>query len=163
MRAVMPMVGGENAERHHAALVARGVWEAIWPEFEQLIVATRSALASHFRDTVLAARRLEGDGEREIGELLIGRSHLRVECPLRCTPPTPEETELGELFGASTPLIRIFVLRSEETGSVLESTLVADPARGVWISTEPALGPASLRDLDSLETFFWSLISDRRD
>jgi len=160
----MPMVGAADAERHLAALVARRVWDAVWPEFEQLIVATRSALASHFRDTVLAARRLEGDGDREIGELVIGRSHLRVECPLRCTPPTPEETELSEFFGATTPLIRIFVLRGEETGfGVLESTLVADPARGIWITTEPALGPASLGDLGSLETFFWSLISDRRD
>jgi hypothetical protein len=160
----MRMVGDENADQHLAALAARGVWDAVWPEFEQLIVATRYALASHFRDTVLAARRLEGDGEREIGELLIGRSHLRVECPLRFSPPTREETELGELFGASTPLVRIFVRRAGETGSaVVESTLVADPARGVWISTEPALGPASLRDLGSLETFFWSLISDRRD
>src|SRR6266542_854688 len=160
----MPMVGAADAERHLAALVARRVWDTVWPEFEQLIVATRSALASHFRDTVLAARRLEGDGDREIGELVIGRSHLRVDCPLRCTPPTPEETELREFFGATTPLIRIFVLRGEETGfGVLESTLVADPARGIWITTEPALGPASLGDLGSLETFFWSLISDRRD
>jgi hypothetical protein len=160
----MPTVGNANAEQHLAALAARGVWDAVWPKFEQLIVATRDTLASHFRDTVLAARRLEGDGDREIGELMIGRWHLRVECPLRCTPPTSEETELGELFGATTPLARILVLRDGGTGSaVLESMLVADPARAVWITTEPALGPASLRDLGSLETFFWSLISDRRD
>jgi hypothetical protein len=159
----MPIVGGADAERQLAALAARGVWDVVWPEFEQLIVATRSALASHLRDTVLAARRLEGDGEREIGELVIGRSHLRVECPLRYSPPTPEEPELRELFGATTPLIRIFVMRGEETGfAVRESALVADPARGIWITTDPALGPASLGDLDSLETFFWSLISDRR-
>jgi hypothetical protein len=159
----MPVVGGANAERHLAALAARGVWDVVWPEFEQLIVATRSALASHFRDTVLAARRLDGDGEREIGELVIGRSHLRVECPLRYSPPTREEPELREVFGATTPLIRIFVMRDEESGfAVLESALVADPARGIWITTEPALGPASLGDLGSLETFFWSLISDRR-
>ncbi len=160
----MPVVGGANAERRLAALAARGVWDVVWPEFVQLIVATRSALASHFRDTVLAARRLEGDADREIGELVIGRSHLRVECPLRYSPPTPEEPELRELFGETTPLIRIFVLRGEETGlAVLESALVADPARGIWITTEPALGPASLGDLASLEPFFWSLISDRRN
>jgi hypothetical protein len=157
----MPRLGATNAEQH---LAARGVWDAVWPTFEQLIVATRDALASHFRYTILAARRLEGDGDREIGELMIGRSHLRVECPLRCTPPTPEETELGELFGATTPLARILVLRDGDTGPpVLESMLVADPARSVWITTEPALGPASLRDLASLETFFWSLIADRRE
>jgi hypothetical protein len=157
------VAGGANTERHVAALAARGVWDVVWPEFEQLIAATRSALASHFRDTVLAARRLKGDGDREIGELVIGRSHLRVECPLRYWPPTPEEPELRDLFGDTTPLVRILVRRSGKADfAVLESALVADPARGVWVTTAPALGPASLGDRGSLETFFWSLISDRR-
>jgi hypothetical protein len=41
--------------------------------------------------------------------------------------------------------------------------LVADPATSTWISTEPELGPASLRDLGTLEAFFWSLIADRSE
>ena len=159
----MHMVGGASAKEHLAALAARGVWDCVWPEIEQLVAATRDVLASHLRDAVLAVRRLDGDGDREIGELVIGRARLRVECPLRCAPPGPEETALGELFGASTPLARIFVLRDGGSGpAVLESMLVADPARGLWITTEPELGPASLRDLGTLETFFWSLITDQR-
>ena len=161
----MHMVGGASTEQHLAALAARGVWDSVWSEIEQLVAATREAFASHLRDTVLAVRRLDGDGDREIGELVIGHTHLRVECPLDCTPPGPEETALGDLFGATTPLARIFVLAWRDGGSgpaVLESMLVADPARGLWISTDPELGPASLRDLGSLETFFWSLITDRR-
>jgi hypothetical protein len=41
--------------------------------------------------------------------------------------------------------------------------LAADPATGTWICTEPELGPASLRDLGTLEAFFWSLIADRSE
>jgi hypothetical protein len=146
-----------------ATLAARAVWNSIWPGIEELVLAVRGALASHLRDTVLAVRRLDGDGDREVAELVIGRSRLRIECPLDCAPPSPDETVLGDVFGATTPLARIFVLREEENGrAALESMLVADPARGLWIATEPELGPASLRDLGSLETFFWSLIKDRR-
>lgn len=148
---------------HFAALAARGVWDSVWSEIEQLVAATRDALASHLRDTALAARRLDGHGDREVGELVIGHTRLRVECPLDCTPPSPEETAFGDVFGTTTPLARIFVLRELKSGAAaLESVLVADPAKGLWITTEPELGPASLRDLGSLETFFWSLIVDRR-
>jgi hypothetical protein len=123
----------------------------------------RNALASHFRDAILLARPLPPSETCEAGELVIGRTLLRLECPLRCRPPGTAETALRELFGADTPLARILVLRKRGAAPpLLESMLIADPARGVWISTEPELGPAQLGDLGTLETFFWTLIADRR-
>lgn len=154
---------GVEDDEHQRPSSARGVWEAVWPALEDLVGEARSALASHLRDAILFARRLAGSEGCEAGELVIGRTLLRVECPLRCRPPATEERALRDLFGADTPLARILVLRDRGVDPpLLESMLVADPARGVWISTEPELGPALLRDIGTLETFFWSLIADRR-
>jgi hypothetical protein len=155
--------GRTGIEPGFAALAARGVWESVWSEIEQLVAATRAALASHLRDGVLTARRLNGESSREVAELVIGRTRLRIECPLECAPPSEQEGALGDVFGRTTPLARIFVLRDGVKGpAALESMLVADPARGLWISTQPELGPVPLRDLGALETFFWSLVMDRR-
>jgi hypothetical protein len=158
----MNMVGNHNES--YTAIAALGVWELIWAGIELLVVETRERLSSHLRDGALSVRRLPSDGEREAGELTIGRTRLLLECPLRCAPPGEGEQSLREAFGPATPLARIFVLRaSSGTPPRLDSMLVADPATATWICTEPELGPASLRDLGALEIFFWSLIADRSD
>ncbi|HUE38472.1 MAG TPA: hypothetical protein VMR29_03155 [Candidatus Binatia bacterium] len=158
----MNMATGENDS--FAAIAALAVWELVWAGIELLVVETRERLGNHLREQTLAAQRLPSDGEREAGELTIGRTRLRLELPLRCTPPGDDERYLQDTFGADTPLARIFVLRAAtDTPARLEALLVADPVAGTWICTEPALGPASLRDLATLEIFFWSLIADRGD
>jgi hypothetical protein len=158
----MNMAGNENEGFN--AIAALGVWELVWAGIELLIVETRELLGSHLRDGALSIRRLPSDGQREAGELTIGRTRLRLECPLRCAPAGEDEQSLQEAFGTARPLARIFVLRRAPSAPPrLESMLVADPATGTWISTEPELGPASLRDLGTLEAFFWSLIADRSE
>jgi hypothetical protein len=157
------MIGNHN--EHLTALAALGVWEVVWAGIELLVAEMRERLGSQLRDGMLSVRRLPSNGEREAGELTIGRTRLRLECPLRCAPAGGSELPLHEAFGAATPLARILVLRAPAPGEPprLESMLVADPATATWISTEPELGPASLRDLGTLEIFFWSLIADRSD
>jgi hypothetical protein len=148
-----------------ATIAALGVWELVWAGLELLIVETRELLGNHLRERPITTRRFASDGWRQAGELTVGRTRLRLECPLHCAAAAAEEPFLREAFGPVVPLARIFVLRTERDGRPprLESVLGADPLRGTWACTEPELGPASLRDLRALEMFFWSLIVDRAD
>ena len=149
---------GEEA----TSLAALGVWQLVWSELERLVAETREMLGSHLRHAEIAARRLAGDGEREVGELVIGRTRLQIECPLACWPARREEPLFRDAFGADAPLVRIFVHRLRSAGPPrLAFLFAADPSTGVWVSTDPDLGPALLNDLGSLERFFWSVIADQ--
>ncbi len=149
---------GEGA----TSLAALGVWQRVWDELERLVVETREMLGSHLRYTDIASRRVAAAGDREVGELLIGRTRWQIECPLECWPARREEPLLGEVFGPDAPLARFFVCRWPEGGTPrLEFILAADPASGVWTSTDPDFGPASLGDLGGLERLFWSVVADR--
>ena len=142
-------------------IAALGVWELVWAGLELLVVETRDVLGSHLRERPITLRRLPSDGRREAAELTIARTRLRLECPLRCAPPAAEERFFAETLGV-TPLARIFVLRAGgRRPPRLDSVLAADPASGSWACVDPELGPAPLRDLRTLEIFFWSLIADR--
>ncbi|MGH7898798.1 MAG: hypothetical protein ACREQQ_12650 [Candidatus Binatia bacterium] len=145
------------------AVAALGVWTRVWTEIERLVAETRELLAGHLRYGELAARRLPGDRGHEAGELVIGRSSLRIDCPLDCWPARREEPLLADVFGADVPLARIFVhrlLAGERPR--LESVLAADPVRGLWISTDSDLGLAPLADFARLEKFFWAFLADCR-
>lgn len=151
-----------HPQQDDASLGAHSVWVSVWREIERLVTETCAVLGSHLRESALSVRRVHGGRDREAGELTIGRSHLRFECPLRCLPPTAEESALIDVFGARTPLARIFIQR--QSGALpphLVSMLVADPVTGLWIATVPPIGPATLRDPYALEEFFWSLVADR--
>jgi hypothetical protein len=152
----------ETQPSEPSRLAALRVWQSVWAGIERLVSEAREALGSHLREGALDARRLTGDPEREIGELIIGRTRLRVECMLECAPTSPAEAVLYDVFGSDKPLVRIRVLREAANGSsVLESLLAVEPASGLWIATELDLGPAHLDDLASFEAFFWTLITDR--
>lgn len=145
-----------------SAADADGVWRSIWSGLEELVAETRDALGGHLRDTLLATELRPPQREHCSGELLVGRSRLRFECPRRCAPPTGREVWLADIFGERTPLVRVFVFRLTGGASMrLESLLAVDPASRRWIATEPALGPASLDDRAILEAFFWSVLADR--
>src|SRR5207248_6496260 len=73
-RPFMNMAGNENEGFNPIA--ALGVWELVWAGIELLIVETRELLGSHLREEALSIRRLPSDGEREAGELTIGRTRL---------------------------------------------------------------------------------------
>jgi len=150
----------ENDVRRFSRIAALRVWELVWAGIERLVTEARETLGSHLREGTLDARRLGGDGHREIGELVIGRTRLRLECTLDCRMATPQEPFLDDVFGPTAPLVRVLVLRETEGGAVLDSMLAADPASGIWVSTNVDLPPAQLEDLPSFEIFFWSLITD---
>jgi hypothetical protein len=152
----------EGDLRRFSRIAALRVWESVWAGIERLVIEARETLGSHLRDGALDARRLPGDGEREIGELVIGRTRLRLECTLDCGPAEPHEPLLHDVFGPTAPLARVQVLRETPSGAaVLDSMLAADPASGLWVSTNVDLPPAHLEDLPSFEIFFWSLVTDR--
>jgi hypothetical protein len=93
---------------------------------------------------------------------VIGRSSLQIECPLDCWPARREESLLRDVFGPDVPLARIFVHRLQKGAPPrLEFVLAADPARGLWMSTESDLGLAPLSDVGCLEKFFWGILADR--
>ncbi|MBI2962443.1 MAG: hypothetical protein HYY35_01705 [Deltaproteobacteria bacterium] len=153
---------GDRVNVAQTAGDADGVWRSIWSGLEDLVAETRDALGSHLRHPLLATELRPAQRERRGGELLLGRSRLRFECPRRCAPPTGREVLLADIFGERTPLVRIFVFRLAGGASMrLESLLAVDPATRRWIATEPALGPASLDDRAILEAFFWSVLADR--
>lgn len=153
----------DREDRARSAANADSVWRTIWSGLEDLVTETRDALGSHLRDPLLAAEQWPAQSEHRGGELLLGRSRLRFECPRRSSPPSRREVALAEVFGERTPLVRIFVFRRADGGTTrLESLLAADPATRRWVATDPALGPASLDDRAILEAFFWSVLADRR-
>lgn len=155
-----------DIDREDCAQIAdarvEGVWRSIWSGLAELVAETRDALASHLRHPLLEAELSPTQSGRYSGELVIGRSRLRFECPRRCPPPAIQEVSLAEVFGERTPLVRIFVFRLVDGAPArLESLLAADPATRLWIASDPALGPASLDDRPTLEAFFWSVLADR--
>jgi hypothetical protein len=153
----------EHLEGERICTAATTVWQSVWVGLEELVRSAREALGNHLRDATLETKRLGHDGDWRAGELRIGRTCLRLECSPRCAPASREEGSLLEAFGPDAALARIFVYRELEGGGRrLESMLVASPASGVWISTDPELGPAPITDRDSLDRFFWSLLVDRR-
>ena len=149
-------------ENESSRLAALRVWECVWAGIERLVHEAREALGSHLREGALDARRRACGHERAIGELIVGRTVLRLECALDCAPASPRESLLHDVFGGRKPLVRVHVFRDGANGvSVLEAVLGADPATGIWVATEPDLGPARLDDLASFEEFFWTLVTDR--
>src|SRR5690242_12640296 len=80
-----------NQNEAFGTIAALGVWELVWAGLELLVVEMRDVLGSHLRERPIALRRLPSDGRREAAELRIGRTRLRLECPLRCAGAAPEE------------------------------------------------------------------------
>jgi len=151
-----------HLEPDQICCAAATVWQSVWIGLEELVRGVREALGNHLRGATLETKRLGHDGGWRAGELRIGRTCLRLECSPRCTPASCEEASLVEAFGPDALLARIFVYRELAGGGLrLESMLVASLASGVWISTEPELGPAPITDRDSLDRFFWTLLVDR--
>jgi hypothetical protein len=142
---------------------AQNAWRSVWLGLEEAVSEAREILGGHLREAVFSTHELsDGDG-RQAGEVRIGRSRLRLECAAHCSPAAPDEPLLREAFGPDAPLARIFVYRESGHGRLrLESMLVVSTDSGVWISTDPELGPASITDRGSLERFYWSLLVDRR-
>jgi hypothetical protein len=138
----------------------RRAWQHFWGEICRLVDDTRESLGSHLGDTGLDARSLSPDDRGAAGELVVGRTRFLLQCPYVCPPAGPHERSLAEALGADKPLARIFVYRSHGDDVLrLGSLLAADPACGLWVSTEPALGPAHLGDTLTFEKFFWSLLT----
>lgn len=152
----------DHFEPNQICGAAMTVWQSVWVGLEELVRDTRDMLGNHLRDAILETNHLSDDGGRQAGELRIGRTRMRLECSPRCVPASREERLLLDTFGPEAALVRIFVYRELDGGGRrLESMLVASLAAGVWISTEPELGPAPITDRESLERFFWSLLVDR--
>jgi hypothetical protein len=152
-----------NDEDAIHSLAACNVWDVVWTSIERFVRETREVLARHLREGEIAARRLDGDAAWEHAELVVGRTRLRLECLRRCSPATASEPLAAAVFGARDALARIFVYRvADHDVRRAQSMLVASPARGLWITTDPELGPASLQDREALEPFFWSLVVDHR-
>jgi hypothetical protein len=153
-------LGKEHGPSVAAAAIV--VWDRVWGVIDRFTGDVRAVLGSHLRAGSIGAIRLAGDGRRRAGALTIGRTQLRLECPLLVRKAGARETLLHEVFGADAPLVRIFVYRDlERSPPRLESMLAAEPASGRWVATEPETGPASLRDEEALSCFLWSLLADR--
>jgi hypothetical protein len=153
-------LGTEHGPSVAAAAIV--VWDRVWGVIDRFTGDVRAVLGSHLRDGTIGAIRLAGDGRRRAGALTIGRTQLRLECPLLVGKAGARETLLHEVFGADALLVRIFVYRDlERSPPRLESMLAAEPASGRWVATEPEMGPASLRDEEALSCFLWSLLADR--
>ena len=151
------------AANEHSSDGAGEVWRTVWSALDDFVEEARRLFGSHLRHDRIELRAIDGDASQR-GVLSIGGTHLLLESPSRCAPPSPEEESLAPVFGGARPLARIFVRRRVEDGPPgwqVESTFVADPASRVWITTEPELGPTTLSDLASLEQFFWYLLIDR--
>ena len=158
----MDVLGKDHEVPFGAAAIA--VWESVWGTIEHFIAEVRAVLGSHLRDGGIAAFRLPRGGPRQVGALTIGRTRLRFECPLDGCPAAASEPALREVFGAHATLVRILVFRDSSSAPPrLESMLIAEPSSGRWIATEPEMGPASLRDVEALDRFLWSLLADRAD
>jgi len=154
----------EIAKEHGAAVAATAivVWDRVWGVIDRFTSDVRAVLGSHLRESSIAAVRLRCDGRRRAGALIIGRTRLRLECPLHLRQVNAREALLQEVFGADARIVRIFVFRDLEPAPPrFESMLAAEPASGRWVATEPETGPASLADDEALSCFLWSLLADR--
>ncbi len=139
-----------------------GVWNHVWAEISRLVNEMREALGSHLRDSGLSLHRLSGNPRGGSGEIVIGRTKLLLECPFLSFPPGPDERGLAEVFGSATSLVRVFIYRRDLGGVPhLESLLAADLASGIWVSTDPELGPVPFADRIAFEKFFWGFAIDR--
>jgi len=153
---------GLDKDDEPLAAAAIVVWDRMWGVIDRFTRDVGAVLGSHLRDGGIGAVRLADDGLRRAGALTIGRTRLRLECPLRVRQPAARETLLYEVFGADARLVRLFVFRDLEPAPPrLETMLAVDPASERWIATEPETGPASLRDEEALKCFLWSLLADR--
>jgi hypothetical protein len=143
---------------------ATAVWDCVWGVVDRFTADVRAVLGSHLRDGGVAAARYRSEGRCRVGAITVGRTRLRLECPLDPYRAGAREASLREVFGAEAALVRIFVFRdSHPAPARLESMLVAEPSSGRWIATEPEMGPASLRDVEALSCFLWSLLADRAE
>ena len=150
------------AKEHEPATAAIVVWERVWSVIDRFTSDVRAVLGSHLREGSIGAVRLRCDDHRRAGALIIGRTRLRLECPLRVHQAGTREGLLYEVFGAHARIVRIFVFRDlEPSPPRLESMLAAEPTSGRWVATEPEMGPASLGDEEALSCFLWSLLADR--
>lgn len=141
---------------------ANAVWEHVWGAIDRFTADVRAVLGSHLRDGSIGAVRYPPDGRLRAGALDIGRTRLRLECPLDLRQAGARETLLREVFGDDARLVRIFVFRDQRPEPPrLDSMLVAEPSSGRWVATEPEMGPASLHDEEALSCFLWSLLADR--
>ena len=143
---------------------AGDVWRTVWSALDDFVTDLRGLLGSHLRSGAIELRATPEERGSQRGVLSIGSTHLHLDCPRRCVPPSKAEVAIARAFGAVRPLARVFVLRkiaADAGGWHVESTLIADPASRVWIATEPELGPAPLGDVASLERFFWYLVLDK--
>ncbi|MET0152903.1 MAG: hypothetical protein ABW298_09885 [Candidatus Binatia bacterium] len=155
----MDLLGKDPEAPLGAAAIA--VWECVWAVVDRFTADVRAVLGSHLRDGVVGAVRFRSEGRCRIGAITVGRTRLRLECPLDTCQAGARETSLREVFGAEAALVRIFVFRdSYPAPARLESMLVAEPSSARWIATEPEMGPASLRDVEALSCFLWSLLAD---
>jgi len=153
-----------NGKEHGPAVAAAAivVWDRVWGIIDRFTNDVRAVLGSHLREGSIGAVRLRCDERRRAGVLFVGRTRLRLECPLRLRQAGAREALLHEVFGAEARIVRIFVLRDLESATPrLESMLAAEPASGRWVTTEPEMGPASLGDDEALSCFLWSLLADR--
>jgi hypothetical protein len=147
------------------ANVTDDIWRDVWSGLEIFVADFRELCGSHLRDMPLDLRLLSDGRSSHRGLLSVGSTELVLDCPRRAHPPSRAEVTIARAFGAVRPLVRIFVLRKlayASYGWQVEATLVADPVSRTWIATEPELGPASLADFASLQSFFWYLVIDRR-
>jgi hypothetical protein len=151
---------GKDREAPRSA-AATAVWECVWGVVDRFTADVRAVLGSHLRDGGVGAVRFRSEGRCGAGAITVGRTRLRLECPLDTCRAGARETSLREVFGAEAALVRIFIFRDTHPASArLESMLVAEPSTGRWIATEPEMGPASLRDVEALSCFLWSLLAD---
>ncbi len=158
----MDLVGKDIEVPLGTAAIA--VWECVWGVVDRFTTDVRAVLSSHLRYGGVGAVCLRSEGPCRVGAITVGRTRLRLECPLDVRKAGACETSLREVFGPEAALVRILVFRDScPAPSRLESMLVAEPSSGRWISTEPEMGPASLRDVEALSSFLWSLLADRAE
>ena len=135
------------------------IWNLFRTETSRLVDELGDVLGRHLRDRPLELRQVSRPAAREVTELRVGHTILRLECSPACVAPDRDEARLAEIFGATTPLARIHVYR-DAASPTLYSWLAADPVTGRWASGHPDLGPATLADSAELENYFWSLLTD---
>ena len=142
------------------AQAALDVWTLVHDVLEDLLADAREIIGDHLRhDGFLAGAPIVGN-EKASCEIATGRSSVRLDCRLTCTPASRDERILFAAFGPCSPIVRIYVWRRRGSARQLESILAADPASRRWIATNPAFGPRPLDDREALETYLWTLLAD---
>ena len=140
---------------------AIAVWLRLWSEILRVVEETRIALGHHLRDGALEARSLEPSRLARSGEIVMGRSRLRLDCSLEASPAVAGESRFAAAFGADAPLVRIVIHRLREGAPpIVECVIAVDPLTEFWCSSDPELAPARLDDAFALERVVWGLLVD---